>query len=304
MSQVVKQGDFFVFSSTHKIVYNTKKPVPIKEIILALQGLDGVLKSLPKVVSGLVGCDIDGGEFLIQRIESGSVIEDIIVNFLFKDRAKLDAFVAKMESNKVIKTAVIATAIGALAMYGLHLASNGKAATNITANNNVIINIGAGELGLTPEAFAAVVRAAVGDKKGLAESSLKLVGPARADTGSTVSIDGSASAANGGSKIEITAAAISESPKRIELEPNERIEEYKHVVLTIRATNLDSKKMGWAGRLGDREERLPIELDPTVSESDIFGREKIAVDAALVFKEKGRSMEMKAARIYVRRVVK
>lgn len=302
MDQVVKQGDFFVFTTTHKIVYNTSKPVPIKEIILALQGLDGVLKTMPKVVAGLTGCEIDGTEFLIQSIESGSLIEDIIINFLFKDRASLDAFVAKMENNKVIKTAVISTALVALTLYGLQLASPGKPSTNITANNNVIINVGAAEAGLTPEAFAAVVRAAVGDKKGLAESSLKLIGPARADTGSTVAI--SDVAASGSPKFEITAEAISDTPKRIELQANERIEEYKHVVLTIRATNLDSKKLGWAGKLGDRDERLPIELDPAVSESDIFGREKITVDAALVFREKGRSMEMKATRIYVRQVLK
>lgn len=302
MDQVIKQGEFFVFRTTHKIVYNTKKPVPIKEIILALQGLDGVLKTMPKVLAGLTGCEIAGGEFLIQSIESGSLIEDIIINFLFKDRATLDAFVAKMGNNKVIKTAVISAALGALTLYGLQLASNGKATTNITANNNVIINMGAGEVGLTPETFAAMVKTAVGDKKGLAESSLKLIGPARADPGSTVSISDLATNSTG--KVEITSAAIAETPNRIELEPNERIEEYKHVELTIRATNLDSKKMGWAGKLGNREERLPIELDPTVAEGDIFGREKINVDAALVYKEKGRSMELKAARIYVRRVIK
>lgn len=302
MNDVLQQGDFFVFRTTHKIIYNTNKPVPIREIILALQGLDGVLKFVPKVVAGITGCEIDGGEYLIQSIESGSVIEEIVINFLFKDRAGLDAFVAKMGNNKVIKTAVISAALGALILYGFQLASPSKAGANITANNNVIINIGAGEVGLTPDAFTAMVKAAVGDKKGLAENALKFVGPARADPGSMVSISDPAAIAS--SKIEISAAAISETPNRIELQANERIEEFKHVQLTIRATNLDSKKTGWAGKLGDREDRLPIELDPSVSENDIFGREKITVDAALVFKEKGRSMEMKANRIYIRQVIK
>ena len=70
----------------------------------------------------------------------------------------------------------------------------------------------------------------------------------------------------------------------------------------VRATDLDNRTRGWAGRLGTREERLPIELDPSVAEAELFGRTSVRVDAALVFREKGRSRELKPARIYVRKV--
>jgi hypothetical protein len=197
-------------------------------------------------------------------------------------------------------TAIIAAAIA----YGLYLATANKPAPNLTAMNNVIINVGAGEVGLTPEAFTAIVKAAIGDKKSVAESALKFVAPARASAGSSVTIDDQNAVAGGASKLEINAAAIAETPPRIELDANERIEEYKATKLVIRATNLDSKKSGWAGKLGTREERLPIELDPLVNEADIFGRTSVTVDAALVFKEKGRSKELTPARIFIRRVLK
>lgn len=296
--------EVFVFESTHRVYYNTKNPVPIKDVIIALQGLEGVLKSLPKVMTGLTGVEIDGVEFLVQSIESGSLIEDIAIKFFFKDRAGLDAFVEKMGANKMVKGGVIAAALAGLVGYGLHAAMSGKPSPNITANNNVIINIGAGEVNMTPEQFTAVVKAAVGDKKGVAESALKFINPARKDPGSTVVFDEPGSEDKTAQKIEFSASAISEAPARIELDANERLEEYKGATLTIRATNLDSKKTGWAGKLGHREERLPIELDPSVSESEIFGRATVIVDAALVFKEKGRSRELKPARIYIRKVHK
>lgn len=304
MSEALKAPELFVFETTHRVYYNTQKPVPIKDVITALQGLEGVLKSLPQVVSGLTGIEIEGCEFLVQSIESGSLTEEIAIRFFFKDRAGLDAFVDKIGANKVMKGAVITAAIAGIVVYGLSLSMSGKPAPNITANNNVIINIGAGEVNMTPESFAAVVRAAVGDKKGTAESTLKLIAPARSDPGSTVTMNGVGMAGESGQKLEISAASISEAPVKLDLGANERIEEFPDVELYIRATNLDSKKVGWAGKLSNRADRLPIELDPSVSENDIFGRASVRVDAAVIYTEKGKSRSLKASRIYVRRVIK
>lgn len=168
-----------------------------------------------------------------------------------------------------------------------------KPAPSITATNSIIIQNGAGSLNISNEAFSAALTDAVRDKKGVAESALKFIGPARMDPQSSVEFN---------SQIIIPPSAIAEAPRKIELEANERIEEHTNTTLTIRATNLDSKKSGWAGRLGNRDDRLPIELDPVVRQEDIFGRSAVQVDAALIFKEKGRSRELKPSRIYVRKI--
>jgi hypothetical protein len=285
----------YVFQTTHRVFYNTKNPVPIKDVIIALQGLDGLLKPLPTLVSTLTGIEISGGEFLIESIESGSLIEDIIVRFFFKDRENLDAFVDKLSENKVVKTIVITSAIAGLVGYGLHMAVSDKPAPSITATNSVIIQGGAGALNISDQAFRDAIGSAVTDKKGATESALKFINPARSDSQSTIQFD---------NVVSIPSSAIAEAPKKIELDANERIEEFADTVLTIRATNLDSKKSGWAGRLGNRDERLPIELDPSVSEADIFGRSSVRVAAALIYTEKGKSRELKPSRIYVRRVFK
>lgn len=291
----------YVYESTQRLVYNTRKPVPIRDVIIALQGLEGLLRPVPQVLSTLTGVEITGSEFLIHSLETGSLIEDIVVRFFFKDRAKLDEFIDKLAEKKGMKTVAIAAVVGSLAAYGLYMAVGNKPAPAITATNSVIFQNGAGVMNVSPEAFQGAIAAAVaGDKKRVAESALKLASPVRADPKSSVSfgVPGAVAAP----ALSIPWAAVTEAPARIELEPNERVEEYTNAELIVRATDLDSRKRGWAGRLGTREERLPIELDPSVTEAELFGRASVRVDAALVFREKGRSRELKPARIYVRKV--
>ena len=278
---------------THRIFYNTSKPVPLSEMIIALQGLHGVLKAMPAALSGVSGVEVEGCEFSIHSIESGSLVEDVVIKILFKDKARMDAFLERVGENGMVRATVVAALFGGLVLYGMQLATS-TPAPNITANNNTIINIGAGEVSMTPEQFTAVVKAAVEDKKTAAEGALRFIAPAKADPGSTVQL--------GNGDVVIESSAVSEAPSKIELEANERLEEHTNVELAIRAANLDSKKSGWAGRLGGRTDRLPIELDPSVSESDLFGQSTVRVDAAVIFKEKGRSRELRASKIYVRRV--
>lgn len=293
----------FVFESAQRFFYNTKKPVPVKEIVIALQGLEGVLKPLPRALRQLTGIEIARSEVLIRSLQSGSLIEDVVVRFFFKDKAGLDAFVDKLAGTKGMKAVAIAAIVGGVTAYGLHLAAGvNKATPQITATNAVIFENGAGVMNVSPEVFRAAIAAAVkGDHKRVAESALKVTSPVRADAGSSLAIgpdsDNAAPAAT------IPHAAVVEAPAKIELEANERIEEYTNAELVVRATDLDSKTRGWAGKLGAREERLPIELDPAVDPEQIAMHKRVHVDAALVFREKGRSHELKPARIYVRRVL-
>lgn len=279
----------------HRIYYNTKNPIPIKEIIIALQGLQGVLIAFPELLRGVSGVDIDGCEFLIQSIEAGSLSEHILIKVLFKNKENMDEFLERLGENKVVKTVIVSSLIGALVFYGINAVTSKSPTPNITANNNTIINIGAGEVSMTPEQFTAVVNAAVGDKRAAAEGALRFIAPAKADPGSGIEF--------GDGSVSINPRALAEAPSKIELQPNERMEEFSNVDLVIRAANMDSKKTGWAGRLGGRVDRLPIELDPSVSEAELFGKSSVRVDAAIIFKEAGRSRSLKASKIYLRRVL-
>ena len=293
----------WVFEASYRVYYNTKNPVPIREIVSSLQGLEGLLQCVPQALSNLTGIQIDSSEFLVQTIESGSLIEDFLLRFFFKDKESFEAFAQKLGENKKMRAAVIAAIVAGAIGYGLHWAATAskQPTPSITATNSVIIQNGAGVLNISPEVFQEKLLAALSDKKAVAASAIKTISPNRSDPKSTIRLGSPEDAAVAG--LEIPASAIAEAPTKLVLEPNERIEKYTNTVLHLRAMNLDSSTKGWAGKLSNREERLPIELDPAVSVSEIFGRDSVRVDADLVFLEDSRSKELKPKRIYVRRVL-
>ena len=291
----------FVYTETQRIFYNTKQPVAIHAVILALQGLEGLLKPVPAILATLTGVEFAKTQFLIESLGSGSLWEDVAVRFYFHDKAGLDAFVDKIKAVPGVKPVVTAAVVAALVGLGLQWASGGKPAPAIQATNSVIMINGAGTFNVSPEVFkSAVESAAKGNQKSIAENALKATVPVRSDAKSSVTFG--AATQDAADLLTIPHNAVAEAPPRIEFEPNERVEKYTNTALEIRATDRDSKKRGWAGRLGTREERLPIEIDPAVSAADMFGRETVKVDADLIFREKGKSGELKPVRIYVRKV--
>ena len=52
---------------------------------------------------------------------------------------------------------------------------SGSGQTTITANNNTIINFGAGQVEMTPEMFKTVVETAIKNKKELAENTVRFL---------------------------------------------------------------------------------------------------------------------------------
>ncbi len=301
MSAFVKSNEF-IFEARYRIYYKTENPVPIKQIISSLQGLEGVIKYLPAALTNLTGVEIQESEFLIQSIEAGSLWEEIFVKLTFGSKDKLDEFLAKTHANKPVRNTIIGVALLGLVGYGMHLAATASktAAPTITATNSVIIQNGAGVLNLTPEVVQKHIEAAVKDKKSVAESAVRFISPARAELNATISVGDAENFEE--SRLEIPSKAIKETPARLEIEPNERVEVYKNSKLQIRALNLDSHTTGWKGKLSNREDKLPIVFAPEIDISSLFGVETLLVDADLVFAEKGKSRELQPKRIYVHRV--
>lgn len=288
-----------VYTAHHTIYYNTKNAVPIADVILALQGLDGLLKNVPRVVEVLTGTQFERTEFFVDRVESGSLYEDIIVKFVFKDQAGLDKFIEKLRENGVVRGTVIAVVLGGLVTYGVMSALGAikGQAPNVTANNNTIINIGAGEVNMTPEAFQAIVASAIGDKKANARDAIKFLTPAKNNPGSHVEIGGENSEV-----IEINMKAIAESPKSYEAKKNQIEAHLGRATVEIRATNLDSRKNGWAGKIEGITNRVSIELDSTLKESVLFGKTSVLADVTVTSTLKHGSGEYTPSKILIHAV--
>jgi hypothetical protein len=162
----------------------------------------------------------------------------------------------------------------------------------------VIITIGASEMHMTPEQFSAIVQSAVESKKDAAQNAIKLMAPARTDPSSSVDLN----AASQGPKLQVPPAAIAETPKHLELPKNERTMDLPNAIVEIRASDLDSKKTGWAGKIQGATDRVRIELDPTVSETEMFGKSQVTADVTLIYAPRGRGETLKPAKIYIRKI--
>ncbi|MBO4121095.1 hypothetical protein J5T34_10200 [Cupriavidus gilardii] len=287
----------FVYTATHRLYYNTKNPVPIADVIEGLQGLENILSELPRVLGGVTKVPIKRSEIFVERIESGSLLEEVVVKLFFKDQAGLDQFLERIHEKPTVKNLLIGAVIGGIALYGVTLAVNAlkTPAPNIQANNNTIINIGATEANMTPEQLAEIIAGAVSDKKELAKSAVKLLKPARNDPDASLRLDDS-------DVLVVTPAAIREAPKKVEIDKQRKLEELHGVEVQIRATDLDSKKTGWAGMIDGKTKRVKIELDPVVNEADIYGRKIIVADVTLVYKLGRDGAELVPDTIFVRKI--
>jgi hypothetical protein len=241
----------------------------------------------------------------VDALQSGSLLEDVIIKVFFRDRASFDAFLEKVHTkvgDGVGRNALIVAVLGALLGYGAYLAATAMKSggtTTITANNNVIINVGAGEVDLTPEAFKAIVEASVTDKKALANSAVKILQPARSDRNASLVLDGN-------DKINFSNHVIAATPRAVEINRQEKVEHLSDVDLEIRATNRDSRVRGWAGLIPNKvERRVKLILEANVLPAQLAGKFKVRADVSVYYRltKAGAASKMVPDHILVREII-
>ncbi|MBN8283398.1 hypothetical protein [Zoogloea sp.] len=294
----------FVFSTTHQVYYSNREPVPIREIVDSLLGLEQVIRMSPRVLHGLTGVEIDRVEIFVEHLETGSLMETVLIKLFFKSEDDLNAFLDKVRGKlekPMARNILIGSVLTALVGYGAYLAATaqkGAATTTITANNNVIINLGAGQVDLTPEAFKAIVEAAVVDKKALANSAVKVLKPARLDSQASITFDES-------SGLVFPPDVVKATPKTVEIEVQQKVEHMLDVDLEIRATNLDSARSGWAALLpGKIDRRIKLELADGVSPIDVAGKLKVRADISIYYALDKDGVKLIPHHIMLRSVIK
>ncbi|MGR6831482.1 hypothetical protein [Aliivibrio wodanis] len=181
-----------------------------------------------------------------------------------------------MNNNPNFLSAVLIAMILAGGAYYLGKSSvpeDKEAKSTIEANNNTIIQIGAGMVDMTAEEFTSIVISAIKDKEKLAQNALNVVKPAKLDSKATITF-------NEEPTLQISNDSIKAMPeyKTVIEEQEEVIEDFHDVRLEIRAIDLDSTKRGWAVVAPSlHKRRVKLQLDPSIKPSDL--KNKLSVDA-------------------------
>ncbi|MCP5166660.1 MAG: hypothetical protein H6989_04690, partial [Pseudomonadales bacterium] len=140
-------SDTYSIETRYSVKFTTENPVPISKIVESLVAYEKLLRRTPRFIErAYPGIQIIETQVLVDHIESGSLIEDFVIRYVFKSDENYDNFkesVAKiMDDNGALKT-LVAIGMGAIIGYGIFTyVGHNPAKTHVEAYNNTIINIG------------------------------------------------------------------------------------------------------------------------------------------------------------------
>ncbi|HDZ3700431.1 TPA: hypothetical protein RSW54_004178 [Vibrio vulnificus] len=264
---------------SQRIYYSNKEYVPVGEIARSLIAFESLVKQAPEVLEALFpDAKVIDIEVFIKELRSDSIWEDLVVKLIFGNQQRFDECIDNtrqklgiekiMNNNPNFLSAVLVAMILAGGAYYLGKSSapsDKEAKATVEANNNTIIQIGAGMVDMTAEEFTNIVISAIKDKDKLAENSLNVVKPAKLDPNATITF-------NEDPNIQISNASVRAMPEyKSKLEVSEDIvEDFHDVKLEIRAIDLDSAKRGWAVVAPSlHKRRVKLQLDPTIKPMDL-----------------------------------
>jgi len=277
--------------------YSTKKPVTVKEIIESLQGLEFVVKQTRGTLQKLTDCKIDNVQLYVDELKSGSLIEDVIVRVFFGSEEEKNKFCEKIHEKigdgKMRNTIITAVLVGIIG-YGIYLAIKPSDPNYvINANNNVIINIGDSPK-ITNEKLTEIIRDSITNQKSLAQNTIKVLSPARADESSSIQI---------GDMATIPASTIMKTPTELNLQPLTDVVDYNDVPVIIRAMDLDKSNKGWGGIIVDKvDQRTKITFDPNIDINILAGRSSFMADVTVIKTLTNKDNEYKPTEIFIRSI--
>lgn len=293
-----------VVKLSYKIKYETENPVPIEEIIDALQSLNTLLSSASSVISELSNVEIQGHQLYVEKLVSGSLVEDICVSLIFGDQEKMNDFLRWLNTTNMRPFLVGALLSGALTFGVMTLMNNNAVPAQNSGSqisnspNAMIVNFPEGTLSEeTKKLVNDEIAKRVSDRNAYAKQTLNFFEPVRNDPNARISLG------EGEAKADISSAVVKAVPQKYVAKKNNRFEDLSGVTVVLRAVDLDSKKTGWAGSIEGVTERVKVELDPTIDPVEIYGKTKIIADVTLERDFKQQANQMVPKRIIIRSIL-
>jgi len=275
---------------SQQIYYSNKDLVPIKDVAESLLALESIIRQSPEVLEALFpGTTINSVQVYINELKSDSIWEDVVIKFIFGSQEKFDEMISglreKTGMENIMKNPQLLSSIlmvmiltGGAYYLGKDKTVQPEQKATIEANNNTIINIGAGMLDIEAKDFKAIIEGAIKDKNKLAKNSAKVVAPAKKDPSASITF-------NDNTELRIEPNTVKAMPLHIqEPEEEEFIDDFEELEIEVRATDLDSTKRGWAAvapQLSKR--RIRLQLDPTINPELLAEERNITGKATVIF---------------------
>ena len=287
----------------YSIKYNTTQAVPLDEVITSLNSLNFLLKNASQVLTDLTHVDFIGQAIYVEKIETGSLKNDIILVITCQDAEALKRVLEWMDKYKMTKY-LIPGLIGAGLMFAYQTLTNpntnAAVVNHTTTITDSIIISGSSEIApeMQKKIDEAIERKITRDKNGAAKAALEFFSPVRTEPNASISLGDGESVTN-----TIEPATIVAIPTKYEPKKNNRFESLQKVKIELRATDIDKRKQGWAGTIaGVAESRITIVLDPTLEPNVLHGKTSFVADIDLERTYRKTENQMIPTKIIVRKI--
>lgn len=241
------------------LVYSRGSVPTIDEVVESLQGAQAILKRMPRVLNRLYpGIDISCVEVLLNDVKTGSLYDDLIVEFIFGGKDQQNAFIQELrmklglDNKAVVYTVFFALLIaGGFAAYKFFSPSE---RAEIVNSYNTIINIAADQTGMKSSDIEAILDQALPktEETKNAKDSLRVLNVGRAGGDLSVSQN---------DVFRVNSEFIQAIPHEIDEDLlDERYQEYPALKIDVRTINLDSKEKGWHALIEEISPKKRIKL--------------------------------------------
>lgn len=301
------------FSVDQVIYYSNKTQIEIKDVVKALLAAEKLFNELKPAIKKLFPeVDIKEINIYVNKLEIGSIVEDLVVDMVFggpeeyeKFREKLRKIRGKIsggdnEDSKVMKQIIgllLAAGIGYGISWALTTAKEPQPVPQEVTNYNVNINsvtVGEGDSALTGEQIVAVVDS-LANKKEIAKSSVEFISAAKKDPQSTILI-------NDEENLKIPQEVIAKTPANYTPAlQEEKVEPYQNVPLFIVASDKDHRKRGWYGSInGIVDDRVKLVIADDLNPSELHGQLNVNADVSVIKKFDKKANKYKVTEIFVK----
>ena len=266
--------------------FDRKTTPSLQEVVDSLQGFDAIAKRFPKILSALLDAPIKSVTVDVNKIEIGSLYDDLIVKFAFGGQEQMDLFMNEMHEKFMNHKAVPFVLFFALLIAGGIIAYNviapdeASSSPVINSNNTTIINMISAEVGKDADAVREIIERAIprSDSIKLAKDSYKIFG-AFGDSNSLKFKDFEA--------YKLPRDVVDTFPSSLDFDSVQELKDFENVDVQIRAADLDSVKSGWAAKVPSvSDRRIKVKVANAVDVSKVQIGANVKADVTVVYKMK------------------
>lgn len=293
-------------SVTQTIYYSNHKEIQLSQVAESLLALERIIYRTPSALEKLFpDTQIEKVYVYINKLETGSLYEDIVVKFFFGSQENMDKFILKsrevcgmetLDKKPILKFVIFSTILFGGVYAASYFGSSKESKTIIENQYNYAIKLGSEWSGTTENQFKTIIESSVSSKSSLAKDTTKFIRPAKSDKNSFIYFDAE-------KEVFIPPEVIRAVPSSIQEDiTDEYLKDFKNVEISIRAIDLDSFKRGWAVVIESiSDKRISLQLDNDIDPESLIGLRSFNGDITVMY-ERGENGDI-PKKVFLRKII-